>query len=157
MAEEEVAAFVAAARRATGLPIEPCDTFGFGDSAAMADELAVLVGAGPKRATAGLLAEYEADGTPLPVAGDWSVVLDGAGRPVAVIRTVQVAVVPFAEVDAAFAWDEGEGDRSLAFWREAHRGFFSRSGLPFDDGSPVVCERFEVVYPLPTREGMLPT
>jgi uncharacterized protein YhfF len=148
---DRIEAFVGAARRASGLPIEPYDASAFGDSAAMADELAALVVAGTKRATAGLLAGYAADGSPLPVAGDWSVVLDGTGQPVAVIRTAQVTVVAFAEVDAAFAWDEGEGDRTLAYWREEHRRFFSRSGQPFDDESPVVCERFEVVYPLPAR------
>lgn len=154
---DQIEAFVVAARRATGHQIESHDAFAFGDSAALADELAALVVAGRKRATAGLLAEYEANGTPLPVAGSWSVVLDGAGQPVAVIRIVQVTVVPFAEVDAAFAWDEGEGDLSLASWREAHRTFFSRLGRPLTPESPVVCERFEIVYPVPPRDERRPT
>jgi len=116
----------------------------------MADELAAMVIEGPKRATAGLVADYKADGDPLPQAGDYSVILDGAGRPVAVIRATEVYIVPFAEVDEAFAFDEGEGDRTLAWWREVHWTFFSRQcagrGETMDEHQPVVLERFELVY-----------
>ena len=121
----------------------------FGDSAELADELAALVLHGPKRATAGLLAGYEAEGEPIPIEGSYSVVLDGVGRPVCVIRTGKVIVQPLGMVEESFAWDEGEGDRSLAYWRAAHIDFFSRSGFPFDDDSLVVCERFELIYPKP--------
>ena len=128
----------------------PFEAWAFGDSPEMADELATLVIDGPKRATAGLVADYEADGIPLPVAGDHSVILDGAGRPVAIIRATEVRVLPFAEVDEAFAFDEGEGDRTLAWWREAHWTFFSRQcagrGETMDEHRPVVLERFELVY-----------
>lgn len=60
-------------------------------------------------------------------------------------------VVRFDEVSEEFAAAEGEGDRSLAFWREAHWAAFSREfeGMqrsPQPD-MPVVCERFEVVFP----------
>jgi hypothetical protein len=44
-----------------------------------------------------------------------------------------------------FAWEEGEGDRSLAHWRQAHRNFFGRQRFKdrnFDEGMPLVCERF---------------
>ena len=128
----------------------PYQAWAFGDGPEMADSLAALVIDGPKRATAGLVADYEADGDPLPEVGDHSVILDGAGRPVAVIRATEVQVRPFAEVDEAFAYDEGEGDRTLAWWREAHWQFFSRQcearGEVMDDRQPVVLERFELVY-----------
>ena len=126
------------------------DVFAFGDSPALADELLGCVLQGPKRATAGLLLDYEAAGDPLPEAGGYAIVLDGAGRPRCVLRTTEVRVVPFREVDAAFAWDEGEGDRSLEWWREAHRAYFSRActrlGREFGEDLPVVLERFELVW-----------
>jgi uncharacterized protein YhfF len=103
-------------RHACGVDADQHGTFAFGDSAEMADELASLVVHGPKRATAGLLADYERDHEPLPREGDYAVVVDGRGLPVAVVRTTQVEVKPLREVDAAFARDEGEGDRSLAWW-----------------------------------------
>ena len=63
----------------------------------------------------------------------------------------------FADVDQAFAWDEGEGDRSLAFWRRAHDGFFGRScariGIAWHPGLEVVCERFRVVWPPAAADG----
>ena len=125
------------------------DAFAFGDSTEMADELAGLVLHGPKRATAGLLADYADE--PLPEVGGHSIVLGGDGQPVCVIRTTEVRVLPFREVDAAFAWDEGEGDRTLAWWQTAHERYFRRQceqlGVEFRDDLPVVFERFEVVWP----------
>lgn len=145
--EDRIGAFVGDARRSTGEAIERFEAFAFGNSPRMADELAALVFAGRKRATASLLAEYRAEGEPLPDVGAFGVVLDGAGRPVALIRTRAVTVVAFRDVDEVFAWEEGEGDRSLRFWRDAHRAFFARSDPSFSEDSPIVCERFEVVYP----------
>jgi len=55
-------------------------------------------------------------------------------------------------VDAAFAHDEGEGDRSLAFWRSAHRAYFTRLGQ-FAEDMPLCCERFRVVQRIPDPDG----
>src|SRR5688572_13965008 len=57
------------------------DVFAFGDTPALADELLALVLAGPKRATAALVAQFERSGDPLPEAGLHSVVLNGRGEP----------------------------------------------------------------------------
>ncbi len=123
----------------------------YGDSPDMANELAALVVSGPKRATAGLLQDYELCGDPLPVAGGYVVLVDGAGEPRAILRTTEVRVGPLSSVDEAFAWDEGEGDRTRADWLRMHRAFFSaysqRVGVPFDDDSATVFERFAVVWP----------
>lgn len=146
MQDARALAFVEQARVVTGLPIETWTADSFGDSPAMADELAALVASGRKRATAGLLDAYAAGGVDLPRSGDCEVVLDGSGEPVCLIRLTDVRVRRFRDVDAAFAFDEGEGDRSLAFWREAHRNFFTRGGYAFDDESLVVCVRFALLY-----------
>jgi uncharacterized protein YhfF len=136
---------------ARGLGGAPHDEFAFGDSEALADELAELVASGPKRATAGLLADYEADGEPVPEPGAYSVVLDGRGDAVAVIRTTEVRVGPLSTVDEGFAWDEGEGDRTLGSWLRAHTAFFTRRcaelGLAFSADLMVVFVRFEKVWP----------
>ena len=124
----------------------------FGDSAEMADELAGLVLAGRKRATASLARDFSDDGEALPKRGDYVVVVDAGGRPLLVWRTTKVEVKPFREVDAAFAWDEGEGDRTLEDWLRGHRAYFlreaARQGFLFDEGMEAVFERFEVVWPL---------
>lgn len=138
--------------QATGLMETLTGSFAFGDSAAMADELADLVRHGPKRATVALMLEYERDATPVPRAGEYSVVLDGRGEPVCVMRTTEVQIKPLNQVDAAFAWDEGEGDRTLAWWQQAHERFFRRQceqyGEAFREDLPAVFERFELVWPM---------
>ena len=121
----------------------------FCDNESDANELADLVLAGTKRATAGLLWSFEAEGEPLPVVGDLSVVTDWEGRARCVIRTTSVEVVPFAAVTPEFAAIEGEGDGSLEYWRKAHEAAFTRelanSGRTLEPASPVVCQCFEIV------------
>lgn len=131
------------------LPEAVPDAWAFGATAEQADELLGLVLDGTKTATASALWDYEATGDPLPVVGEVSIVLDGEGRPRAVIVMTAVDIVPFAEVTAEHAWAEGEGDRSLEFWREAHERFWrehAENATGFHPGMPVVCERFRVVY-----------
>jgi uncharacterized protein YhfF len=115
----------------------------------LATKLALLVRDGPKRATAGLLSEYEegTEAAPMPVVGELSVILDGAGSPVCVIRTTEVADRRFGDVDEAFAWDEGEGDRTLSWWRQAHMRYFSEQGTLIDEDTLMVLERFELLWP----------
>lgn len=126
------------------------EIFAFGDSAELADELADRVLAGVKRATASLAVEFSAAGDPLPAAGDVCIVLRGDGRPMAIIERIAVAQRPFSAVDAAFAAREGEGDGSLAWWRDAHRAYFGRVcdrlGGVFDEQTPVLCQSFEVIW-----------
>ncbi len=76
------------------------------------------------------------------------VALDGAGRPRAVVKTLELTRRRFHEVDAAFAHDEGEGDRSLAYRREAHRAYFTRLGQPSEE-MELWCEHFRVVETIP--------
>ncbi len=132
-----------------GVPDEPADVFAFGNTPEMADELGALVAQGVKTATTSALAAYEPNEPP-PRVGGLSIVLDGNGKPLCVIETTEVRVLLFREVGADFAYDEGEGDRSLIYWRAAHERFFSQTlPRPFDEAMRVVCERFRVVWPKP--------
>lgn len=130
------------------------DVTSFGDSPAMADELADLVLWGPKRATAGLLRDFEREGEPLPAVGGHVLFTRAGGAPAGIWRTTEVRVGPLSSVDEAFAWDEGEGDRTRVGWLDAHRSFFrrqaEREGFAFSDDLPTVFERFELVWPLGT-------
>lgn len=123
----------------------------FGDSDEMANELGQLVLEGAKTGTASLAWEYNADNEPIPRAGEHSIVLDGDGDPLCVIKTVRVYIECFRDVDEEQAFAEGEGDRSLDFWREAHWKYFSRRceiiGREPTETMPVICERFQVVWP----------
>jgi len=92
----------------------------------MATELADLVIAGIKRATASLARDYCEGREPTPTPGDFVMMLDGEGRPRFIWRTTEVMIKPLSEVDEAFAWDEGEGDRTRDWWVDAHRRYFAR-------------------------------
>ena len=107
-----------------------------------ADELCALILDGKKTATCSALYHYEDE--PALEPGDRFVLLDGAGRPRCVIECVATDIVPFDEVDAKFAHDEGEGDRSLAHWRKTHEAFFKREGY-FAADMLLVCEHFRVI------------
>ncbi|MDQ3508811.1 MAG: ASCH domain-containing protein [Actinomycetota bacterium] len=129
------------------------ETYGadmFGDTIRLADEIGALILSGTKTATCSALWEYEAESEPLPEVGEKLIVLDGRGEPLCIVETIEVEVRPYDEVDANFAFLEGEGDRSLEHWREAHWDFFSRTladiGKKAEMDMPLVCERFRVVY-----------
>jgi uncharacterized protein YhfF len=125
-------------------------------------ELVELVLAGTKTATAGLLVELELDGLTLPTAGMREVVIDADGCFVAEVETTECRVVRMADVDDAFARDEGEGFADAADWRVAHERFFNgyldelreRIGDPdwsLTDETLIVCQRFRLAesYPEP--------
>ena len=102
---------------------------------------------GPKRATTDLFDLLEQEGEPLPAVGSHSVVLDSRGEPVCVILTTSVEVRRFGDVDEEYAWTEGEGDRSLDYWRRAHSGYWASIGESVDDDTKVVLERFTKIWP----------
>jgi len=148
-------ATVLAKLAARGIAVPPgrvgLDTFG--DSPELSRELVDLIRDGRKRAGTSLLWAHEHEGEPLPEVGDVDIVVDHEGEPAAVTRVVRVQVVPFEQVDAAYAALEGEGDGSLAHWRAAHWHFFGREcarmGRAPAEDMPVVCCVFEVLVVVP--------
>ena len=113
------------------------------------DELAQLVISGRKTATASAYIGYEAENQPIPAVGDYSIILNSQDRPVAIIRTTDVQVLPMNEVSPEFAAAEGEGDLSYEYWWDGHKRFFTKDlasyGVEFSEDMLVVCERFELV------------
>ena len=126
------------------------EAWSFGTGAEMADQLGRLVYDGVKTATCSLLWSYEAEGEALPQVGDLSIILDGEANPLCIIETTDIRIKPFNQVDDQFAYDEGEGDRSLANWRAGHWNFFTGEckalGQQPSEAMPVVCERLRVIY-----------
>ncbi|KAK3688894.1 PUA-like domain-containing protein [Podospora appendiculata] len=150
----DIVAFMVLAATALGVPSlpPPKDIFNFsGDDAALADEKLRLAIQGKKSAT-----------TSWPVPdplywgpGDLSVILDGQGRPGAVMRTVSFVQCLFRDVEEEFALAEAEGDYKS--YHDGHVWFYNEvqearkpageRGV-FGDESLVLCERFEVIYPV---------
>jgi uncharacterized protein YhfF len=124
---EQVKRFWQAFRQATGVATDTHEVVMFDDSPETASQLAALV------------------------LGGHVVLVDGAGQPVCIWRTTDLRTGPLHSVDDAFAWDEGEGDRSRAYWLRVHHEFLGREaerlGIVFHDGIATVFERFTVVWP----------
>ncbi|WES69675.1 ASCH domain-containing protein [Superficieibacter sp. HKU1] len=115
----------------------------FGDSAEMADELVQLVIAGDKKASCGSLAAWS-QGEEAISPGDYHIVLDGSDHPACVIRTISLKLIRFNEVTAQDAAAEGEGDKSLQYWRKSHQAFFTREGT-FSEEMELIFETFLLV------------
>ena len=125
------------------------DAWAFGVEA---DLLADLVLKGEKTATASAYDLYAVDNDPLPQEGTFDVILDSQDQAVCIVEVTKVSVQPFHQVSADHAYKEGEGDKSLAYWRQVHEEVFtewmSEAGLTFTPDSKVVLEEFRKVYPL---------
>ncbi|UYP44206.1 hypothetical protein NEF87_000491 [Candidatus Lokiarchaeum ossiferum] len=117
-----------------------------------ADKLAELVLSGTKRGTASLVDAYLAENEPFPKLGARSIITDFAGFPRCIIETVNVTITPFDKVSPEFAAIEGEGDKSLEYWRRVHIEFFTEeaeiSNLSFNMQSKIILEEFRVVKTL---------
>ena len=118
----------------------------------LADQLADLVLRGEKTATASAYELYKLENKPVPQVGTLDVILDGQDQAVCIIEITKVTVVPFKQVSAEHAFKEGEGDKSLNYWRQVHEEFFTEwmaeAGLSFSEETGVVLEEFRKVYPL---------
>lgn len=126
------------------------EAWAFGNSARMANELGELVMNGIKTGTSSLFYWYDQGGETMPSVGSHVVLLDGEEEAMGIIKLVGVTIMPFNEVPETFAYLEGEGDRTLDYWRKVHTSFFTNEcmelGILFEEDALVVCEEFEVVF-----------
>lgn len=122
----------------------------FGDTPEMARELAELVISDQKIATASLVKVNELKPELAPIPDGLSVVTNFEGNPLCVIQTTEIHHLPFNKVDAQFAFNEGEGDRSLDYWRKVHRDYFTKEAreldIEFNEESLICCERFKLLF-----------
>ncbi len=128
----------------------PYTSWYFGMDEREANELARLVMDGKKTATSSLFMLYGLENEPLPKVGEYNVITDYGGAPKAITKTIDVSIIPFKDVDRDFASKEGEGDRSLSYWRKVHTEFFTAEMTElnqiFHEDMLVVCEEFQVVH-----------
>src|ERR1035437_3949039 len=98
----------------------------------MRERLNGLVLAGLKKATAGLLPEYEAE--PFERPGERLVVVNDHVQRVGIVEVTSTTLTTFGDVPWSFAQAENEGDRSIEEWRDGHRAFWRRdrrdTGVP---------------------------
>jgi len=133
-----------------GSPSRSYDSWHFGDTEVLANELSELVRTGRKTSTSSLVWTLEEKGWKMPVVGDHVVVTTWDGKPSCIIEITEVAVRPFGEIDERFAYDYGEGDRTLRWWREAMWDYYAEEcrklGRDPSLDMPLVCQRFCVLH-----------
>ena len=100
-------------------------SFQIGSNKDEADEGAKLILTGEKTATSSLLWTLEANGEPPPKLGGLYVVEGGSGAPTAVIRTLWVEALRFADIDAQFARDYAECDGTLEGWYRVFGAYYA--------------------------------
>ncbi len=109
-----------------------------------------LIHAGEKTAGCSMKYWYEKGGEPMPKVGHLQVVTDWYGNPTSIIEIVSVLECKFSEVTEDFAKEEGEGDKSLQWWRNAHWKFFSEEckelAIEPSESMLLILEKFKVVY-----------
>jgi len=127
----------------------------FGSTPEMSDLLLGLVLAGEKTITSTSPWLYDDDLQAAPAVGDYWVVMDGAGKPSAVLRTTGVKTLPMNEVTEQESQFEGPSVRPIEAWRKVHWNFFTRVLTPLGkaptESMPVTLEYFEVVCPRPVN------
>ncbi|MDV7104663.1 ASCH domain-containing protein [Vibrio sp. TH_r3] len=115
-----------------------------------ANVCADLILRGEKKASCSMAYWYSHEGETMPEVGHLQVVTNWDGKPICIIELTSVNLCQFDEVTAQFAAEEGEGDKSLQWWREAHWRFFSLEckelGITPSEDMLLVLEKFKVVY-----------
>ena len=123
----------------------------FGDTPEVATKVGKLVRDGVKTTTSSLRWGLEYIGEPIPQVGHIELIIDGNGDPLCIIELIEVAIKPFGAVDEQFAFEYGEGERTLEAWRRDNWDFHSRwcieIGREPSETMPIVCQRFRLLYP----------
>ncbi|MGF2385041.1 ASCH domain-containing protein [Lentilactobacillus otakiensis] len=124
------------------------ETWSFTDRPNSADMLVEMVVRGQKTAYSSWFDFYDADQV-VPTVGDYRMILRQNGDPAGIVQLKVVEIVPFKWVSQEHAYLEGEGNRSLKYWRQLHKQLFRKQakfrGKSFSLESPVICEVFEVI------------
>ena len=114
------------------------------------DKLAKLVLEGTKTATCSAYELYQIEDEPIPQVGDYSVILDSKDNAVCIIQTTKIYIAPYSSCSKEHAYKEGEGDRSLKYWKDVHEEFFTDEmksiDKSFDENMLLIYEEFVVVY-----------
>ena len=117
----------------------------FGTPGTSRGALVNLVLHGNKRATAGLLSEYETEGEAVEHVGELLAMVDNDGKHVGTLKVTRAEIVRFADVPDEFALAEAEGDLNASDFRASHLAFWTRVGETVTDDTLVVTVYFNLL------------
>ena len=125
-------------------------TIHFCDNEEDANTCATLVKKGIKRATSDSLLGLQYRKERLPKIGDYTVITNWEGEAQCIVKTTKVRLKPFFSIDEDYAQLEGEGDKSLEYWKKVHWDYYTREleqyGRVPRDSMIVVCQEFEKIF-----------
>lgn len=126
------------------------ESWHFCDNEKDANECAILVTQGLKRATSTSMWWFETNNHHVPKSGDLAIITDWNGNAKAIIETTKTTVIPYNKITAEYAEIEGEGDKSLAYWKKVHWDYYSREmeekGESPTEEMPILCEEFKTIW-----------
>lgn len=129
--------------------IQP-QSFYFCDNKKDADECAELVVKKIKQATSPSVWWFEKNKEELPKCGDLAIVTDWSGNPKAIIRTTKIEIVKYKDITPEYAQLEGEGDKTLEYWKKVHWDYYTEEMNKFgekpNEEMKIVCEYFETIW-----------
>jgi len=126
------------------------ESFYFCDNKIDADKCAELVINGVKQATASSIWSFKVNNENLPEIGDLNIITNWNKIPKAIIKTTKTEIIKYKDITAQFAYIEGEGDRSLSYWKKVHKNYYSRemkgSKEKFTQDLLILCQYFKTIY-----------
>jgi uncharacterized protein YhfF len=120
-------------------------TIEFGLPGESRDRILKFLLEGNKRATAGLMSEYETENEPIEHVGEKLGILNNEDELVAIVQVTKIGIHRFNDVPDEFALAEAEGDLSAEDFRKSHSDFWIRSGEDLNDDTQVVCVYFDLI------------
>nr|WP_298995767.1 ASCH domain-containing protein [uncultured Allomuricauda sp.] len=122
----------------------------FCDNEKDANVCSELVNKEIKRATSHSLLGLQLRKETLPKIGDLAIVTDWNGKAKTIIRTTGVKLIPYFAIREEHARMEGEGDKSLDYWKKVHWDYYTRELSEFKrlprESMIVVFEQFEKLH-----------
>lgn len=109
------------------------------------DKLIELVLKGQKRATTSLYNEYIKEQESLPKKGEKSIIQYSNNKDACLIVIERVIITQFKNIAEELAFIEGEGDKSLKYYKDEHTKIFKEIDKSFSEESKVVFEIFKVL------------
>lgn len=121
----------------------------FCDNEVDANECAELVVQHIKQATTASVWWYNKMSENMPKVGDLAIITDWYENPKAIIRNKKVEVVKFKDITEEYASIEGEGDKTLAYWKRVHWDYYTREMQTYNEkpseDMELVCEIFQTI------------
>lgn len=121
----------------------------FGNSQEESVEILEQLLRGEKTAISHCVPYYIVTRTPMPKAGDYTMVTDFYGNPCCVLKCVDVVIDPVDQIPEDIARQECQGE--FPQWLERKRAEFRASAqkakFHYNDGLPVLMELVKVMFP----------